>query len=451
MPFYVCFVVIYTIEFQKRGLPHAHILVFLSPKHRCVKPEQLDNIICAEIPDKDKDPDLFNIVTSLMIHGPCGPENDSSPCMLNHKCTKRFPKKFVDRTVIDDNGYPVYRRRDDGVSVKKGQSFADNRYVVPYNRTLLLKYNAHINVEWCNQYRSIKYLFKYVNKGHDRVTANFYSGGSKNGKADCYDEIKVYYDCRYLSACEAAWRIYSFDIHFREPSVERLNYHLENEHSITYEEHESIEKVINKKSSQTTKFLAWMDANRKYPEARTLTYNRFPSKFVWKEDKHEWSPRQRGMSIGRVYFAPPGSGERFYLRTLLNYVKGPTSYDELKTVDNIKYNTFKEACFARGLLDDDKEFIDAIIEASLWGTGAYLRRMFSTLMVNGQLTRPEVVWNSTSDNLIDDVLYMQRRLLGAPGIINWRPVYGCMNESLLLIFYQFWNNYWRGINEITYI
>jgi hypothetical protein len=43
--------------------------------------------------------------------------------------------------------------------------------------------------------------------------------------------------------------------------------------------------------------------------------------------------------------------------------------------------------------------------------------MFATLMVNGQLSRPEVVWNSTSDNLIDDIMYMQRRLLSAPGNI----------------------------------
>jgi hypothetical protein len=139
--------VICTIEFQKRGLPHAHILVFLQPQFRCDHPSKIDKIICAEIPDKVHEPRLFDIVTSLMTHGPCGDQNSGSPCMLNGKCTKYFPKKFVDSTSIDSEGYPVYKRRDNGVFVKKGESFVDNRYVVPYNRSLLLKYNANINVE----------------------------------------------------------------------------------------------------------------------------------------------------------------------------------------------------------------------------------------------------------------------------------------------------------------
>jgi hypothetical protein len=111
-----------------------------------------------------------------------------------------------------------------------------------------------------------------------------------------------------------------------------------------------------------------MDANKKYPEARNLTYGEFPTKFVWKESEHQWTPRKQGFSIGRLHFAAPASGQLFYLRTLLNYVKGPTSYDDIKTINNIKYDTFKDACFALGLLDDDREFIDAIIEASSWGT-----------------------------------------------------------------------------------
>jgi hypothetical protein len=46
----------------------------------------------------------------------------------------------------------------------------DNRWVVRHNVYLLTKYDAHINVEVCNNIRAVKYLFKYVYKGHDRAT-----------------------------------------------------------------------------------------------------------------------------------------------------------------------------------------------------------------------------------------------------------------------------------------
>lgn len=261
-----------------------------------------------------------------MVHGPCGVGYLKSPCMQAGKCTKHFPKKFVNTTTIDKDGYPLYRRRDNGVAYLKGNFLVDNSCIVPYNRTLLLKYKTHINVEWCNQSRSIKYLFKYVNKGHGRVTTTFYNSSQSDGEHSCIDEIRFYYDCSYLSSCEAAWRIFSFDIHYREPSVERLTFHLPNEHLVVYESSNSIEDVLNKRNINNTKFLAWMNANGKYPEARELTYAQFPTKFVWKSCQHEWLPRKKGYSIGRLHFIPPGSGELYYLRLLLAYVKGPTSY-----------------------------------------------------------------------------------------------------------------------------
>ncbi len=46
----------------------------------------------------------------------------------------------------------------------------DNRWVVLHNVYLLTKYDAHINVEVCNNIHAIKYMFKYIYKGHDRAT-----------------------------------------------------------------------------------------------------------------------------------------------------------------------------------------------------------------------------------------------------------------------------------------
>ncbi|WVZ88359.1 hypothetical protein U9M48_034889 [Paspalum notatum var. saurae] len=214
--------VVYTIEFQKRGLPHAHILIFLHPDERDPSPSNIDNIISAEIPDKDNDLEGYMAVENFMMHGPCGEANHRSPCMIDGKCSKHFPKMFTHETTVDEEGYPIYRRRDDERIVEKDKVNLDNRYVVPYNRDLIVKYQAHISVEWCNKSRSIKYLFKYIHKGDDKAIA-------KLTATDKNDEIQMYLDARYLSAGEASWRIFGFELQHREPSVQRLQFHLENE------------------------------------------------------------------------------------------------------------------------------------------------------------------------------------------------------------------------------
>ncbi|KAH0682869.1 hypothetical protein KY289_020621 [Solanum tuberosum] len=115
--------VIYTIEFQKRELPHAHILLFLHDKFPNVG--DIDAIISAELPDKLLDPDYYVAVTNFMMHGPCGSIRKSSPCMQKGKCTKHFPKKFLPSTSLDEEGYPLYRRRDDGRSTQRSGKTVD--------------------------------------------------------------------------------------------------------------------------------------------------------------------------------------------------------------------------------------------------------------------------------------------------------------------------------------
>jgi len=234
---YKFYAVVYTIEFQKRGLPHAHILIFLNPDDRDPSPSNIDKIISAEIPDKDEDPQGYMAVENFMMHGPCGEANHKSPCMINGKCSKHFPKMFSQETTVDEEGYPIYRRRDDGRFIEKDNVNLDSRYVVPYNRDLIVKYQAHINIEWCNKSRSIKYLFKYIHKGDDRAIA-------KVTATDNNDEIQVYLDARYLSAGEASWRIFGFELQHREPSVQRLQFHLENEQVVVFPDSADLDKIV---------------------------------------------------------------------------------------------------------------------------------------------------------------------------------------------------------------
>ena len=79
---------------KKRGLSHAHILIFLHPSNKYPNPKNIDNIISAEIPNKGTCPELYELVNKHMIHGPCGLPNRRAPCMVDGKCIRFFPKKF---------------------------------------------------------------------------------------------------------------------------------------------------------------------------------------------------------------------------------------------------------------------------------------------------------------------------------------------------------------------
>ncbi|KAL4101308.1 hypothetical protein QTP88_021328 [Uroleucon formosanum] len=161
----------YSVEWQKRGLPHAHILIWLLNK---LHSNEVDDIISAEIPDPVTDPRLHDIVTTQMVHGPCGALNPLSPCMADGKCTKRYPRPLVAETVTGNDGYPVYRRRskeDNGrtikVKVQNQEIEIGNEFIVPYCPLLSRIFETHANVESCHSAKSIKYLCKYVTKGSD--------------------------------------------------------------------------------------------------------------------------------------------------------------------------------------------------------------------------------------------------------------------------------------------
>ena len=86
-----------------------------------------------------------------------------------------------------------------------------------------------------------------------------------------------------------------------------------------------------------------------------------------------WTSRKREFSIGRLYKVALGRGERYYLRTLLKFVKEQTSYEEIRTINGVMHPTFKDACYSISLLYDGKTYIDGIIKASFSGSIFYLR------------------------------------------------------------------------------
>jgi hypothetical protein len=110
---------VYVVEFQKRGLPHAHCLLIMQKNWKLTCPKQYDALISAELPNKKKYPELYKMVTKHMMHGPCGSLNPNCPFTKDrNSCKNRYPCPFCDATSQGKDSYPIYRRRDGGRSEK---------------------------------------------------------------------------------------------------------------------------------------------------------------------------------------------------------------------------------------------------------------------------------------------------------------------------------------------
>ncbi|XP_045482766.1 uncharacterized protein LOC123686579 [Harmonia axyridis] len=90
----------YVIEFQKRGLPHAHIVVTFHEDDKLKDVEMVERIINAYIPDRENQPLLYQRVADFHLHPPCGRINPEAPCMADGKCTKYYPKSFREKTTL---------------------------------------------------------------------------------------------------------------------------------------------------------------------------------------------------------------------------------------------------------------------------------------------------------------------------------------------------------------
>ena len=212
----------YVIEFQKRGLPHAHILLILHPQDRLTTPDDVDNVISAEIPDPAEDPELHELVVRHMIHRPCGTYGTSTVCMTKDGptgkvCKASFPKAFRESTeFLENQGYPKYRRREG--YILPGSNIT-NAWVVPYNPWLLRKYQAHINVEVCASVQAVKYMLNYVYKAPDRTSVGLAPAPRNEDPQLFLDEITQWQNARWIGTSEAVWRFLKFRMHKISPPV----------------------------------------------------------------------------------------------------------------------------------------------------------------------------------------------------------------------------------------
>ncbi len=156
-----------------------------------------------------------------------------------------------------------------------------------------------------------------------------------------------------------------------------------------FDDDDDVQEVAAWSTISRTMTTKWFKTNQESEATQSLTFDQSLQQWVWNRKLKRWSMRKRGFAIGCMYYAHPTSGERYYLRMLLNCIKGATSYEHLRTVDGIKHDTFKDACIAMGLLADDNEWHQALEEASLWALGRQLCDMFASMLMFCEVTNPK--------------------------------------------------------------
>jgi hypothetical protein len=355
---------LYSIEYQARGIPHAHILIFLAVHDKFNTTDKIDSVVCAEIP---QDQLLQDLVLKYMCHSPCGALNPRASCMIDGKCSKHYPKDFSSETIWHNTmDHPTYRRRQKDAQhpwfekempqrhTTHAMTVVNNQWIVPYNPFLLKKYRMHINIEMCNTAMASKYLFKYITKGPDRAMAKLNNNNQQES------EIQDYEDLRSIGASEACWRIFTFETNEIHPTVQALPIHLENGQRIAFQEGDQLLAVQG--GPPDTQLTMWFHYNlTKDPTEPPQLYPNFPQDHVWNRQCKVWTRRKRTErfpTIGRVHHVHPTMGELYYLRLILHndHSLGAHQFSSLKTLPNGSVvATYQEVCLHLGLLQDDGE------------------------------------------------------------------------------------------------
>ena len=434
---------VYVIEFQKRGLPHAHMLLILHPECKLDNPALYDQLITAEIPDPQRYPLAHELFAKFQMHGPCQYYGNC----LNHNgyCTKYFPKQFEEKTINSNDGYARYRRRAPGKggfeckTQHSGDDWVDNRYAIPTNLGLLLKYRCHINIEYCATIQSIKYVYKYIYKGSDKAyialqKAKKQQQNNRNEqKTEYVRECDDFIECSYFGAAEAHWKINKFKMGNQKPKVKALPVHLQAEQPIHFPETGVYPEHIEDENNYVTPLTAYFDNNLKEindplppsklgkfhdgtirPAGPELMYHEMPQFYEWKKnDWHRRTPHANRLqpTISRIHYVNYKQSERYYLRLLLLKRPGATKFSDLRKMDmrneiEKPMATYKEACEKLGFLDDDTEFHQCMDEATdIVGTPYNLRQLFATILNNNHLVSPKKLWNKFKEAMTLDIKY----------------------------------------------
>ncbi|CCO35999.1 hypothetical protein BN14_10121 [Rhizoctonia solani AG-1 IB] len=213
---------------------------------------------------------------------------------------------------------------------------------------------------------------------------------------------------------------------------------------ITFQADEQLENVACTQGNQDTQLTGFFKLNQHTNPAtcaiaNQLLYQEVPTCFSWDKKLKTWKLRcihagqqERsgikqdqyvGGALGRMYFVGPNGGDRFFLRLLLTVVRGPTSFQDVRTFDGAVYPTDHAACVSWGLLEDDQEWKTCLREAATFQTGMQLQRLFAIILLNCAPSDPKKLWEDFQHHIGDDLQHFMQRQHWAPADLDEERIY----------------------------
>ena len=108
----------------------------------------------------------------------------------------------------------------------------------------------------------------------------------------------------------------------------------------------------------------------------------------------------------------PNQGEKFYLRLLLKHKAGATSYQSLRTINDVEHTTFKAACIAMDLLESDNQWHECLQESIAFCTPVSIRMLFYNILVHCNPSEPRLLFDAYEEAMKEDFVYNRRNFNG---------------------------------------
>lgn len=206
----------------------------------------------------------------------------------------------------------------------------------------------------------------------------------------------------------ADWRLKKFPMSGRYPAVTRLHVHLPAQNDVYFRTAAELRRKILGGIAERSTLTEFFRLNRNNyimkngRSVRSLRYQDI-TEFFWFNKAHYLEERvNRTASVARIYFAGIGQGDRYYLRLLLMHVRGPTSFDHLRTVDGVTYESYREAANQLGLTLNDQHYAATLSEQATALTGHQLRVLFAIMVKHSDPSDPAKLWHDFAEHLSDD-------------------------------------------------